>query len=67
MARYRYRTQALAGRWRDSRIDAMRDAVKARQAMPDEGAPDGLKWLVPGEIESDGESGPELKRRISRQ
>ncbi len=29
----------------------MRDAVNARQALADDGAADGLRWLVAGEIE----------------
>ena len=49
--RYRYRTAALAGHWRDSREEAARDAVKAYQALADEAAPSGLRWLVEGEIE----------------
>ena len=49
--RYRYRTAALAGRWRDSREEAARDAVRAHQALVDEAAPEGLRWLVEGEIE----------------
>ena len=52
MRRYRYRTPALTGPWRDSNEDALRDAVSARQAEYDEDRPSGVKWLVPGEIES---------------
>jgi hypothetical protein len=63
VARFRYRTSALAGRWRDSRSEAVRDAIAARQAHLDEQAPDGLKWLVPGMIEE--ETG-DLKQRINR-
>ena len=51
MRRYRYRTPALTGPWRDSNEDALRDAVSARQAEYDEERPSGIKWLVPGEIE----------------
>jgi len=51
LARYRYLTGALAGRWHKSAAAARRDAVRARQANEDEKAPDGLKWLVPGRIE----------------
>jgi len=50
--RYRYRTPALTGPWRESHDDAVRDAVKAKQAEYDEGQPPGLKWIVPGEIEA---------------
>ena len=53
LARYRYRTPALAGRWRDSREAALHDAVGARQAALDPDAPDGLRWLVRGEIEEE--------------
>lgn len=51
--RYRYRTPVLAGPWRDSRDAALRDAVGAHQAHEDAGAPGGLRWLVPGEIEEE--------------
>jgi hypothetical protein len=64
--RYRYRTAALAGRWRDSREEAMRDAVNARQALADEGAADGLRWLVKGEVE-EAETVDALIERIRRQ
>ena len=53
MARFRYRTPVLTGRWRDSREAALRDAVKANQAQEDAREPGGLRWLVPGEIEVD--------------
>lgn len=49
MRRYRYRTPALAGPWRDSPDKAVADAVRARQASL--GGPDGVLWVVPGEIE----------------
>ncbi len=49
MARYRYRTVALTGRWRDSPRAARRDAVHAKQAV--EEAPGSFRWLVPGDIE----------------
>ena len=51
MRRYRYRTPALTGPWRESHQDAVRDAVNAKQAQYDDDAPSGLKWIVPGEIE----------------
>ena len=63
--RYRYRTAALAGRWRDSREEAVRDALNARQALADESAADGLRWLVAGEIE-EVESADALIERIRR-
>jgi hypothetical protein len=49
--RYRYRTPALTGPWRESHEDALRDAVRAKQADFDDDAPSGVKWIVPGEIE----------------
>jgi hypothetical protein len=49
--RYRYRTPALTGPWRDSRDAAIGDAVNANQAHYDEDQPSGVKWTVPGEIE----------------
>ena len=52
MARYRYRTAALLGRWRSTPEEAAADAVRARQAKREEGS-DSLQWLVPGEIEEE--------------
>jgi hypothetical protein len=49
--RYRYRTPALTGPWRDSNEDAVRDAVNANQAQYDDDQPSGVRWTVPGEIE----------------
>jgi hypothetical protein len=49
--RYRYRTPALTGPWRESHDDAARDAVRAKQAEFDDDRPSRLKWIVPGEIE----------------
>jgi hypothetical protein len=49
--RYRYRTPALTGPWRDSHGEAVRDAVKAKQAATDGDDPSGLRWIVPGRIE----------------
>ena len=51
MRRYRYRTPALTGPWRESHPDAVRDAVNAKQAQYDDAEPSGVKWIVPGEIE----------------
>jgi hypothetical protein len=65
MARFRYRTPVLTGRWRDSREAALRDAIKANQARPAENEPDGVHWLVPGEIEVD-EKGPMPTARVRR-
>jgi hypothetical protein len=49
--RYRYRTPALTGPWRESPEEAVRDAVKAKQAQIAEDQPSGIKWIVPGQIE----------------
>ena len=51
MRRFRYRTPALTGPWRDSHDEAARDAVKAKQAATEGEDPSGLKWIVPGRIE----------------
>lgn len=51
MRRYRYRTPALTGPWRESHDDAVRDAVNAKQAQYDAEQVSGVKWIVPGEIE----------------
>ena len=58
MARYRYRTPALAGPWRDSREAALRDAIGANQARHDPDAPEGVTWLVPGDIEEQQSGSP---------
>ena len=65
MARYRYRTPALAGPWRDSREAALRDAVAANQARHDPDSPSGVKWLVAGDIEEQ-ESDPPLRAGAGR-
>lgn len=51
MRQYRYRTPALAGPWRDGRDEAVRDAVKAKQAVAAGDDPSGVRWIVPGRIE----------------
>ena len=51
MRRYRYRTPALTGPWRESHDDAVGDAVRAKQAQHDDDHPSGVKWIVPGDIE----------------
>jgi hypothetical protein len=63
--RYRYRTPALTGPWRESQEEAERDAVAAKQAQLDETQLSGLKWIVPGEIEvrDDGVSATGARRR----
>ncbi|WP_162806401.1 hypothetical protein [Sphingosinicella terrae] len=50
MRRYRYRTPVLAGPWRESPDQALRDAERAGQLRL-EGL--GPRWKVPGEIEED--------------
>jgi hypothetical protein len=52
MAQHRFRTVALVGEWRPTRREACEDAFRARQARPDDRAPDALIWAVPGVIES---------------
>jgi hypothetical protein len=62
--RYRYRTPALTGPWRESQDDAVRDAVNAKQAQYDDEQPSGVKWIVPGEIEvRNHEDAPAAARR----
>jgi hypothetical protein len=51
LSRYRYRTTALTGPWRDTREDAMRDAARAKQAVIDDEDPEAIRWIVPGRIE----------------
>ena len=48
---YRYRTPALVGPWRKSETMALRDALRARQALRDERDRHAVRWLVPGGIE----------------
>jgi len=49
--RYRYRTPALTGPWRDSHDEAVRDAVRAKQAQIEDDLPSAVTWIVPGRIE----------------
>ena len=56
--RYRFRTAALAGPWRETREAALLDAVQAGQALADESGVDGLQWRLPGTIE-EGRRDPE--------
>ncbi len=51
LPRYRYRTPALRGAWRESREEAIRDAVKAKQARIDDAGANDVTWIVPGQIE----------------
>lgn len=52
MRRYRYRTPVLAGPWRESPDQALRDAERAGQLRL-EGLGHHVRWMVPGEIEED--------------
>jgi hypothetical protein len=51
LRRYRYRTPALTGPWRDTEFEAANDAVRAKQAENDITQSCGLRWTVPGRIE----------------
>ena len=51
---FRFTTSVLVGPWRQSREEAQRDAVRARQAIPSRQQPDGLEWRVTGQIEQAG-------------
>ena len=53
LSRYRYRTPALAGPWRDSPDQALEDAARARQVRIEGTGPQRIHWIVPGEIEED--------------
>lgn len=53
VGRYRYRTPALAGPWRNSAEAARRDAVSAKQAVFQAGSSDEVRWIVPGTIEEE--------------
>jgi len=51
VGRFRYRTCVLIGPWRDTREQAMADAVHCDQARIDASGED-IIWLVPGSIEA---------------
>ena len=51
MRRYRYRTSVLTGPWRDTELEAAKDAVRAKQAVKDVSKASGVRWAVPGKIE----------------
>jgi hypothetical protein len=51
MARYRYRTSALVGPWRDTAETAFEDAVRAGQAVRDPSESSGYRWCIAGLIE----------------
>ena len=63
MRRYRYRTAALVGPWRESSARAARDAAKAGQMIVDGEDPLNFRWVVPGEIE---ESSTENARQTTQ-
>ena len=63
MPRYRYRTRALLGPWRNTRERAVDDAVRAKQAITDKDEPRGFRWVVPGQIDEEkDEKSPEPVR-----
>jgi len=51
LRRYRYRTSALTGPWRETAFEAANDAVRAKQAVNDVTQSAGIRWTVPGRIE----------------
>jgi hypothetical protein len=53
MQRFRYRTAALVGRWRETPEQAVEDAITSRQAEREEVPPSKLRWRVPGFIEAE--------------
>ena len=63
MRRYRYRTKALTGRWRDSFEAAVDDAARARQISFDTDSKSPFRWVVPGNIEERDEEGGEAGRK----
>ena len=52
MPRYRYRTEALVGPWRETRREAEADAVAAGQAVFAAHPDTPLTWRVLGDIEA---------------
>jgi hypothetical protein len=63
---YRYRTKALFGPWRDTRAQAMADALHAGQIRRDEGDRQKLVWLVEGRIEERRPAPPAAGSRARR-
>ena len=55
MPRYRYRTTAIVGPWRNRPEKAIEDAAKVQLATLDSTEPEGCRWLVHGKIEEDSE------------
>ena len=71
MALYRFRTAAIVGEWRPTRRDACEEAIRLCLARRDHTEPDGIRWVVPAEIESEGGSAetddsPAFEARLSR-
>jgi hypothetical protein len=65
LPRYRYRTPVLTGRWRETPDAALSDAITARQVRLEDSSPDGVRWIVPGEIEEE-PLAEDARRRIGR-
>mgnify|MGYP006180208927 CR=1 FL=1 len=55
--RFRYRTNVLTGPWRDSFDRAVEDAARAGQILFDQERRSDFRWVVPGQIESQGRPG----------
>ncbi len=53
--RYRFCTAALVGPWRETRCEALEDAVKAGQARPDAGGQ--IEMLIGGIEQAEAASG----------
>jgi len=56
MTRYRYKTAIVSGPWRETRRDAMVDAIRNGFASWADSEWQDLKWRFPGEIEEEEES-----------
>jgi len=50
MHSFRYRTKTLLGPWRESSEAAVQDAIRAKQARPDDKG-NGWHWVIDGMIE----------------
>ena len=55
MSRYRYRTRALVGQWRETAEEAADDAVRAGQAIRVATDASELRWRIMGRIEQEGD------------
>jgi len=58
---YRYVTPALHGRWRNTRQEALVDAMRAGQARANAAQPDGIVMLASVEIEERSCEGDECR------